>query len=281
MHGLRFAALRGRLPARRACASAHSPWGQADCCTLNGERWSEAHIEMPNGWRFQDIAHAGIPSLTLPLARDALQWRLPHNIWSRDGVQLSHACAGSITDGLAYALVCTLTSCTDLLSGAVFRRDERHWLRRLILLETMCSVPGRVAERLLGSHAGLPRERGWMRALCGEAPKSRAHLSIAMSIHEPQPLFRSLVRLGEGVLLRSFSAWFVASPSFCRSFVAYLEEEAVKAYTSLLQDMDAGLLPRLAQLKAPAPACSFYGLPPETPLRDVFRCIRADELLAR
>eukprot|EP00418_Pyrodinium_bahamense_P024969 CAMPEP_0179137926 /NCGR_PEP_ID=MMETSP0796-20121207/65832_1 /TAXON_ID=73915 /ORGANISM="Pyrodinium bahamense, Strain pbaha01" /LENGTH=248 /DNA_ID=CAMNT_0020837153 /DNA_START=96 /DNA_END=842 /DNA_ORIENTATION=+ len=248
-------------------------------------------MRLPNSWPVQDVAHANIPTLTLPLARDALEWQLPHNIWeteSLSGIRITHTCPGAASDGLACAAVSVLKTGADILSGFTWRRwlgvlDENTWLRRIILLETMTGMPGRFAEGLGASQPRrlLPGEHGWLRTLCGEAPKTRMHLSIALSIHQPRPLFSFMTKIGDRVLMHSFGVSFLTSPRFCQSFARYLEEEAVTAYTRLLEEMDAGRLPQLTSQKAPLAASKYYGLPPDASLCDVFRCIRADELLAR
>jgi len=292
----RWAALQGktsrtRVQARRRVAASVPGAAISPAGGLLAQRWGGVSIELPSGWRFQDLGQAAIPSLTLPLARDALEWKLPHNIWSSEslsGVHITHTCPGTVADGLAHAAVSVLRSGADILSGFAWRRslgtlNSETWLRRLILLETMTGVPGRFAEGLdAGRTRGLPAgERGWLRALSGEAAKSRMHLSIAMSIHQPRPRFRSCVNFADSLVQHCFNASFLASPRFCRKFAGYLEEEAVTAYTRVLEEMDAGRLPELSTLEAPLAARTYYGLPQDASVRDVFRSIRADELLAR
>ena len=57
----------------------------------------------------------------------------------------------------------------------------------------------------------------------------------------------------------------------------YLEEEAVKTYSLLLEDIDAGKLPLFEHQPAPEFARVYYHLPRTACIRDVFECIRADE----
>ena len=59
--------------------------------------------------------------------------------------------------------------------------------------------------------------------------------------------------------------------------VAYLEEEAVKTYTQLLNDLDDGKLPQWEDLKASPEAIKYWGLPYNAKFRDVILSIRADE----
>jgi hypothetical protein len=46
--------------------------------------------------------------------------------------------------------------------------------------------------------------------------------------------------------------------SFCHRFVGYLEEEAVRTYTHLLHDLDAGKLPEWKDAPAPDIARQYW-----------------------
>lgn len=245
-----------------------------------GHRWGPAPTSK------QELARAAEPSLTLPLKRDALEGQVPHNVWTSSGVHITQTSHGRVADWLAQTTVSGLRQSADVFSGFAWRRlwgtpDERAWLRRLILLEAVVGAPGRFAEAL-GSGEKLPAgERGWLRAHRCEAEMSRMHLSIEVSIHKSRPAFLALVDLAGRAVQRGFGAVFLASPNLCHVFAEYLEEEAVTAYTNLMEEMDAGRLPELVRARAPPAACKYYGLAETASLQDVFNCIRADELLAR
>ena len=59
--------------------------------------------------------------------------------------------------------------------------------------------------------------------------------------------------------------------------VGYLEEEAVKTYTHILEEIDAGRLPMWKNLPAPDIAVTYWQLPEGHTMRDVILAIRADE----
>merc|ERR1711997_67818 len=75
----------------------------------------------------------------------------------------------------------------------------------------------------------------------------------------------------------AFFLAYVIQPKFCHRFVGYLEEEAVKTYTHILEEIDAGRLPMYKGLKAPDMAIKYWNLPEEATMRDVILAIRADE----
>uniref|UniRef100_A0A7S1SDA0 Alternative oxidase n=1 Tax=Alexandrium catenella TaxID=2925 RepID=A0A7S1SDA0_ALECA len=96
-------------------------------------------------------------------------------------------------------------------------------------------------------------------------------------MRKPGPLFRAAVVATQGIFFWSFGLAYILSPRFCHRFVGYLEEEAVKTYTHLLEEIDTGRLPMFRSLAAPPIAREYYRLPADASLRDVFSCIRADE----
>jgi len=67
------------------------------------------------------------------------------------------------------------------------------------------------------------------------------------------------------------------SPRYCHRLVGYLEEEAVKTYTHLLEDLDNGKLPKWNNLAAPDIAKNYWQLRDDATWRDVILVIRADE----
>ena len=60
--------------------------------------------------------------------------------------------------------------------------------------------------------------------------------------------------------------------------VGYLEEEAVKTYTSMLKDYDNGNLPRWERMRPSKEACQYWELPDNATMRDLIVAIRADEV---
>jgi len=64
----------------------------------------------------------------------------------------------------------------------------------------------------------------------------------------------------------------------CHSLAKFIGGLAVRLYSTALDDMDAGHMPCLTELHAPIIAQWFYGLGPSASIRDVFLCIRADDV---
>jgi hypothetical protein len=56
--------------------------------------------------------------------------------------------------------------------------------------------------------------------------------------------------------------------------VGYLEEQAVITYTNILEDLDAGKLPKWKSLAAPEIAVEYWRLPEGSTMRDVLLAIR-------
>merc|ERR1719261_659503 len=154
--------------------------------------------------------------------------------------------------------------------------SERDWSRRILFLETLAGVPGMVAGmvRHLHSLRLMRRDHGWIHALLAEAENERMHLLISLEIRKPGPLFRAAVIGTQAVFLASYSLAYLLSPRYCHRFVGYLEEEAVKTYTHLLEEIDGGNLPLFSQMPAPKFARTYYRLGEDSMLRDVFACIR-------
>lgn len=72
---------------------------------------------------------------------------------------------------------------------------------------------------------------------------------------------------------------YLLSPRFSHRFVGYLEEEAVKTYTAMLEDIDSpnGVLREWSTIQAPIECRDYYELDKDATLRDLILCIRADE----
>lgn len=234
----------------------------------------EARAPMPCA-----VACARLPALEANLSGVLqLQLSLPHNIWSEHslhGVQLACMRPGSVADSAAYGATRFLTCSVDLVSWLTLSR-ERRWLRRLLFLSTISGAPGRA----LAAAERHPSDK-WARALLSEAASERARLAILMEIRAPGPVSQTFIESGQALLSRCFSATRYALPRFCKWFGGYVEEEQVKAYTQLLEDIEAGAAPTFANAQASALACEHYGLPVGTSLREVISCMRAERMLSR
>lgn len=162
--------------------------------------------------------------------------------------------------------------------------NERDWLFRCIVLETVAGVPGMVAgmHRHLRSLRTLEHDHGWIHHLLQEAENERMHLFFFMQLRNPGIFMRVIIGLGQAVFLTSFNISYAISPKWSHRFVGYLEEEAVHTYTKCLEALDSGKLPYWEHMRAPSEACEYYGLDPEKAMmRDVILSVRADEAVHR
>lgn len=154
---------------------------------------------------------------------------------------------------------------------------EKKWLTRIIYLETVAGVPGMVAGMLrhLRSLRTMKRDHGWIHTLLEEAENERMHLLTFLQIRQPNPLFRLGVLLGQGVFFNVYMLAYIIWPKACHSMVGYLEEEAVKTYTHLLRDIDAGRVWK----DTPAPKIGklYWKLEDGATMKDLILAVRADE----
>lgn len=69
------------------------------------------------------------------------------------------------------------------------------------------------------------------------------------------------------------------NPRYCHRFVGYLEEEAVRTYTHLLDELDKpGKLPNFQNMQIPTIAVDYWpSLSEESSFKDLVAIIRADE----
>jgi len=208
---------------------------------------------------------------------------MPHPIWNpkwaEAEVKITHEAPKDTVETLAYYCVKLLRLNFDYISGFRFgERTVEKWLVRMVFLETVAAVPGMVSSMLrhFGSLRRMKRDRGFIHTLLEEAENERMHLMVAMKLYKPGPLFRLGVILTQGAFGNFWFLAYVLSPRFCHKFVGYLEEEAVKTYTSLLDDIDKKRIP-WGTTPASEIARMYWKLPENATMRDVIVQIRADE----
>lgn len=208
--------------------------------------------------------------------------RQPHPVWTKeecDSIEITHLAPKGIAPRIAYSLVWTLRRVFDYGTGYNFGfKNDTCMMRRIVILETVAGLPGMIggAIRHFRSLRKMDRDYGWIHSLLEEGENERMHLMICMSIYNPHPLVRAVVLAAQCGILPFYTIGYAISPKFCHSFVGYLEEEAVKTYTQMLELMDAGKLPKWDCL-APEPARKYYHLPEGATMRDIITNIRADE----
>lgn len=194
-----------------------------------------------------------------------------------------HRAMSGIRDHIAFYLCQLMRTSFDVVTR--YEKDkvmtESHWLRRVLFLETVAGVPGMVAGMLrhLRSLRTMERDNGWIYTLLEEAENERMHLMTFMEIRKATPALRGLVFIGQGVMFNVLFLSYCLSPKTCHRFVGYLEEEAVKTYTHLLQDIDTpgSEVARWNTMPAPALAIEYWQLEAGATLRDVVMVVRADE----
>ncbi|RLN69855.1 hypothetical protein BBJ28_00024053 [Nothophytophthora sp. Chile5] len=208
-----------------------------------------------------------------------------HAVYDLDKIAVmeqTHHPVVTMNERLAYYAIKTLRVGFDKVSG--YRgpgggMTEKDWLHRCLFLESVAGVPGMVGGMLrhLRSLRRLKRDYGWIHTLLEEAENERMHLLIFMNLKQPGWFFRALVIGAQGVFFNGFFLTYMFSPKTCHRFVGYLEEEAVKTYTYLLQDIENGHLDAWKEKKAPLIAQTYYKLPEDANIYDMIKCIRADE----
>ena len=112
-------------------------------------------------------------------------------------------------------------------------------MTRCIFLESIAGVPGSVAGfvRHLHSLRMLTRDKAWIETLHDEAYNERMHLLTFIKIGKPSFYSDQLFTLGKECL-RISSFGVLMNPRYCHRFVGYLEEEAVRTYTHLIDELD-------------------------------------------
>ncbi|OWZ19882.1 Alternative oxidase [Phytophthora megakarya] len=194
----------------------------------------------------------------------------------------THHPVDTLSERVAYYAIKTLRVGFDKVSG--YRgpgggMTEKDWLHRCLFLESIAGVPGMVGGMLrhLRSLRRMKRDFGWIHTLLEEAENERMHLLIFMNLTQPGWFLRLLVVGAQGVFFNGFFLTYLVSPKTCHRFVGYLEEEAVKTYTNLLQDIEDGHLDVWKEKTAPLIAQTYYKLSEGSSVYDVIKCIRADE----
>ena len=212
-------------------------------------------------------------------------WKNPtgHEVWDLQDVEkirITHKPTNGISDTLAYVTVQTMRTVFDFVSGFTFGKiTEKKYITRIIFLETVAGVPGMVAGMLRHLHSlrALKRDHGWIHTLLEEAENERMHLLTFMEMRQTGILLRTLIVLLQGIFFNFFFVAYLASPRFCHRLVGYIEEEAVKTYTHIINDIDAGKLDGFKTMACPPIAISYWKLRPTASFRDLCVAVRADE----
>jgi ubiquinol oxidase len=173
-------------------------------------------------------------------------------------------------DRVALALVLTARWIADVF----FAKRYGH---RAVVLETVAAVPGMVGALFqhLKALRWIRDDKGRIRALEEEAENERMHLMVYVSLAEPSVFERLLVMLSQAVFFTGYFVVYLFSPKTGHRIVGYLEEEAVRSYSSFLEEIESG---RHANPPAPELAIRYWGLPADAQLREVVLATREDEI---
>lgn len=181
----------------------------------------------------------------------------------------AHRAPTSLSDRTALFFVKALRFVAD----SFFAKRYGH---RAVVLETIAAVPGMVAGLLqhLRSVRVIQNDRGWVRELLDEAENERMHLMTFINIARPSMFERGLVMVAQAIFYNAYFFLYLFAPKTAHRVVGYFEEEAVRSYTSYLEEIDAG---RHENVPAPQIAIDYWNLPPDARLREVVIAVRADE----
>ncbi|KAK0299879.1 inducible alternative oxidase 2 [Friedmanniomyces endolithicus] len=226
-------------------------------------------------------------------------WQHPiYSYEQMESIKVAHREARTVSDHVALSIMRTVPFGMDLVTG--YKHDkavangtkdpkeakstssmtERKWMIRFIFLETVAGVPGMVAGMLRHLHSlrRMKRDNGWIETCLEESYNERMHLLTFLQVAQPGWFMRLVVLGAQGVFFNTFFISYLISPRTAHRFVGYLEEEAVLTYTRVLQDIDAGKLPKFAQMQAPEIAVKYWNMPEgQRTMRDAILYIRADE----
>ena len=131
--------------------------------------------------------------------------------------------------------------------------------------------------RHMRSLRSMTRDRGWVHTLLEECENERMHLLTYLQLKQPGPFARFMVLVGQGVFFNLYFVFYWTAPHYCHRFVGYLEEEAVRTYTHILNDIDSGALPAWKNKPAPEIAKKYWRLGDNATIRDLTLAVRADE----
>lgn len=259
----------------------------ASCCSSTARRSASGAEMHANSPRPLPLRAADLNRLTFAdeVPRAPKEWSNPigHPVWDVKDVErvvINHKPTKGIVDAVAFGLVKLCRWSFDTFSGYRFGKvTERKVINRCLFLETVAGVPGMVGGmiRHMSSLRGMKRDHGWIHTLLEEAENERMHLLTFMNIRQPGVVFRASIIVTQGVMFTVLFILYLANPRFVHRFVGYLEEEAVRTYSHIMELIDEEKLPAFKSAEVPEVARAYWRLPANASYRDMFSVIRADE----
>lgn len=218
-------------------------------------------------------------------------YAMPHPVWNEEAlnnVKIDHKEPLTFGDRFAHLFIQSMRVGFDVLSG--YRKvfpwqdniiSEKKWINRVLFLETVAGVPGFVAgmHRHLRALRGMKRDNGWIHTLLEEAENERVHLLTFLTIKKPSFIFRSGVILAQLWYVLLYSIAYLIQPRVCHRIVGYLEEEAVKTYTHMIEEieLEGSSISSWKTRPAHPNSIEYWKLAPNATLLDVVKSIRKDE----
>lgn len=125
----------------------------------------------------------------------------------------------------------------------------------------------------------MKRDNGWIHTLLEEAENERVHLQTFMLVKNPSVLFRTGVVLAQMFYVTLFAVLYAVQPRICHRIVGYLEEEAVKTYTHMIEEIlrEDSPISHWKTKEAPLLAKDYWQLAENASLLDVIYSVRKDE----
>lgn len=215
---------------------------------------------------------------------DDIHYRQPHPVWDlkdSEHVEQTHYTPKGLKDKYALNTIRFLRWAFDRVTFYDKEKmNESKYLTRAIFLETIAAVPGMVAgmHRHMKALRTLRPDGGWIHHLLEEAENERMHLLTFLQIKQPGILLRLGILISQFVFTFYYSFHYIFAPNTAHRLVGYLEEEAVKTYTNMIKDLDAGKLPRWKKMLVSEDPKRYWELPDGSKMRDLIIAIRADEV---
>ena len=155
---------------------------------------------------------------------------------------------------------------------------RNNYAKRALILETVAGVPGMVGGMLVHLRSLRRMERGngqKIHDLLSEAENERKHLMFMMEVVQPNFLERVLVIFVQFVFWHYYLIIYFFFPRYAHKMVAFFEEEAVRSYTTYLEQF--GKIKDYPNPRAPQIAIDYYKLRDDATVYDMVYKIREDE----
>lgn len=180
--------------------------------------------------------------------------------------------------GLSDSFAWAVCQGTKLLADRFF---QKCYGSRAVMLETIAAVPGMVGSTfnrlndIRDTVTGRSHDHDRSDTLYEESRNELMHLRTFIEIAQPSFVEKTLVFGAQAAFFLAYSALYIASRKTAHRLVGFIEEEAVKSYTSYLHEIDERSMPNP---DAPEIAKKYWNLPDDATLRDVVIAVRADEM---